>query len=81
MINFNIRFKNPFSDTWKILFFKSGLLGKNHAWEFNVYRTSTIVSVDLNVTTRCDHAGLQTMFGLFGYDFEFHFYDTRHFEG
>jgi hypothetical protein len=69
---------NPWSDTWAILWNKSKLLGKNKAVEFNGYRTNHIVNVDFQFNPVGDHAGASIMLGLFGYDVELHFYDTRH---
>lgn len=78
MIYFNFDIRNPWSDRWNTIWFKSGLLGKHKSWEFNGYRTHHIIDVNFNLTFNCDHAGLYTMFGLFGYALEFSVYDTRH---
>jgi len=44
----------------------------------NGYRTNHIVNVDFQFNPVGDHAGASIMLGLFGYDVELHFYDTRH---
>jgi hypothetical protein len=80
MINFNFSIDNPWSDRWNIIWFKSGLLPMHKAWEFNGYRTNQLVDAELHLTFKGDHAGLHTMFGLFGYSVEFSIYDTRHWD-
>jgi hypothetical protein len=76
LVNFNIH--NPWSDTWIILWTKSGSFTKHKAWEFNGYQTSRIIDIEFNLKPRGDHAGARIMLGLFGYDVELHFYDVRH---
>jgi hypothetical protein len=78
MLNFNFTLNNPFSDRWEILFSKSGLISKNKAWEANIYKTHSIVSINCNLRFKGDHAGLQVGCGVLGIEFEFHLYDTRH---
>lgn len=78
MINLQFNVSNPWSNTWTILWNKSKLLSKNKAVEFNGYRTNHIINVDLNFNPVGDHGGFHIMLGLFGYDVELHFYDTRH---
>ena len=50
------------------------------AWEFNGYRTNQLIDAELHLTFKGDHAGLHTMFGLFGYSVEISIYDTRHWD-
>jgi hypothetical protein len=80
MIYFQFNVENPFSDRWKTLFFKNGLLPRHKAWEFNGYLTHNIIDIDFRYTRNCDHAGLQLMFGLLGVAIEFSIYDTRHWD-
>jgi len=63
---------------WDILWSKSGSISQHKAWEFNGYRTGHIINVDFHWTLRGDHAGARLMFGVFGYEIELEFYDTRH---
>ena len=76
LLQFNI--SNPLSDTWTILWNKSKLIGNNKAVEFNGYLTNHIINVDFNFKPVGDHGGVRIMLGLFGFDVELHFYDTRH---
>jgi hypothetical protein len=78
MIKLNLCIYNPWSQNWNTLWNKSSFVGKNKAVEFNGYRTNHIVNVDLHLKPRGDHAGVRIVLGLFGYDTELHFYDTRH---
>lgn len=80
MIHFNFQIDWLWSDRWDILFLFSGLLGHDHAWEFNGYATHQIVDLSFSYTRKCDHAGIMCMIGLFGYSIEFNLYDTRHYE-
>jgi hypothetical protein len=80
MINLNFNIYNPWSSRWDILWNKSKLIGKNKALEFNGYRTNYIINADFNFKPAGDHAGARIMFGLFGFDVELHFYDTRHWD-
>ena len=70
----------PFSDRFEIVASTSKLLTKYKAVEANIYCTANIIKLSLVYSTRQDHAGLQIEVGLFGYDFELHFYDTRHWD-
>ena len=78
MINLNFSIGYPFSDRFEILASTSKLLTKYKAVEANIYGTATIIKLSLTYTIKRDHAGLQIEVGLFGYECELHFYDTRH---
>lgn len=80
MINFNFSLKNPFGDTWRFLLSKNGRLGKNKAWEANIYSTSYVFNINFQLSFRGDHAGLYIGGGLFGIEGEFNCYDTRHWD-
>jgi hypothetical protein len=80
MINLDFNIHNPWSDTWIILWNKSGLISKYKAWEFNGYRTTHLINLEFRLRPRGDHAGARIMLGLFGFDVELHFYDTRHWD-
>ena len=78
MINLNFSIGYPFSDRFEILASTSKLITKYKAVEANIYGTATIIKLSLTYTINRDHAGLQIEVGLFGYECELHFYDTRH---
>jgi hypothetical protein len=78
MINLDFTIDNPFSKRFGLLSSKSKMLTKHKAVEANIYCTANIIKLSLVYSTAQDHAGLQLEVGLFGYNFELHFYDTRH---
>ena len=80
MISFNFSLTNPFSQKFKNLYCKGGMITKNKAWEFEVLETSLLVMFDVRYTTRQDHAGLTIGLGLFGYEIQAQIYDIRHWD-
>jgi hypothetical protein len=80
MINFSFSVSNPFSNRWKTLWNKYGIVSDHKSWEFNGYQTHQLIDLDFSLSFRGDHAGLRVMLGLLGYSVEFHFYDTRHWD-
>lgn len=78
MIHYSFRIKNPYSDRFQHAVTKHGIVTENKAWEFNVYRTATVLALSLEFTMRRDHAGLRLEVGFLGYDVEFQIYDVRH---
>jgi hypothetical protein len=80
VINLNFNIVNPWrtDKVWNTLWSKSGYITKNKAWEFNGYRTGHIINIEFQLTFQGDHAGARLMIGLFGYEVELDFYDTRH---
>ena len=81
IINLRFELTNLF-DRWE--FFKplgsvSGLLFWHKAWELeHSYMSTMLVDLDISLTTRRDHAGLNITIGLLGYGIHFSIYDTRH---
>ena len=81
MISINIDIRNPWSKRWRWLSYdNTGRIGLHKAWEFNTYASHSVVHFMLEVNTRCDHAGVALMVGLFGYTAEFQLYDVRHWD-
>ena len=78
MINFNLDISNPWSQRWRTIFFKNGLLPNHKAWEFNGYLTHQVVDIDFRLSFTGDHPGMFVMLGLLGYSLELSIYDTRH---
>ena len=80
MINLNFSMAMPWrsAKVWDILWNISRSVTKHKAWEFNGYRTGRLINVDFHWTLQGDHAGARLMLGVFGYEVELHFYDTRH---
>jgi hypothetical protein len=80
MINLQFNIYNPWSSRWDILWNKTKVIGQYKAVEFNGYRTNYVVNVDFNFKPAGDHGGARITLGLFGFDIELHFYDTRHWD-
>jgi len=78
MINLDFTISNPFSKRFRILASKCKMLTKHKAVEANIYCTANIIKLSLVYSSRQDHAGLCIEVGLFGYECELNFYDTRH---
>ena len=78
MINLNFSISNPWSDRWRTLFFKNGLLPMHKAWEFNGYATHHVIDIDFRLSFTGDHPGVFVILGLVGYSLELSVYDTRH---
>lgn len=73
-----IFFINWIGTRWEILKSRSGSLGKNWAWEFNIYATHSLILIDINLRWQGDHRGFFGMVGLLGYALDVNVYDTRH---
>jgi hypothetical protein len=77
-LNFGIAMPWRSAKVWDILWNISRSVTKHKAWEFNGYRTGRLINVDFHWTLQGDHAGARLMLGVFGYEVELQFYDTRH---
>jgi hypothetical protein len=81
IVNLRFEITNPF-DRWE--FFKplgsiSGSLFWHKGWELeHSYMSTMLIDIDVTLTTRKDHAGLDITIGLLGYGIHFNIYDTRH---
>ena len=51
---------------------------KNKFIELEVYKDSSLLAFNFNLTTRQSHAGLDIEAGILGYCVHFNFYDNRH---
>jgi hypothetical protein len=80
MINIHLILKNPFSNRWKINVQKHGNLTSTKAWEFNVYNTSAIIGLGLDIDIKKDHAGIRISLSFLMYEIEGHIYDVRHWD-
>ena len=83
IINFRFELSNMF-DRWE--FFKplgciGGLLFGYKAWELeHSYMSTMLIDMDISLTTRRDHAGLNVTIGILGYGVHLAIYDTRHWD-
>ena len=81
MINLKFSVTNPWWDRFDSLYTASGsTLFKNKFWEIQTMKSDDILTFDLRVTARQDHAGVDLWLGLFGYAVNLQFYDNRHWD-
>lgn len=81
MINLNFKIANPWSNYFKsIRIWSGGTPIRYKYWEFQVMRTNTLISANLNISHRRDHAGINLNIGLFGFEVECNLYDNRHWD-
>lgn len=80
MINFDFNIRNPWYKTWSETLWSKvfDVPIKYKVLELEVYKDGTLFSLDFLWSIRRDHAGLDFEIGVFGYNFHFNFYDTRH---
>jgi len=79
MINLKFELTNPWTDRFESIQCWVGVTPFKHKfWEVQIMKTDDIVSFDLRVTTRRDHAGAELWLGLLGYSINFNVYDNRH---
>ena len=80
---FNLKFEltNPWSDRFESIYCNGGRTPFKHKfWELQTLKSDDIISFDLRVSARCDHAGIDLWMGLLGYSINIKFYDSRHWD-
>lgn len=81
MINLRLSIEYPWCDRFRNIKNWAGSTPFQFKfWEVQVMKTNDVVTVDLRVTTRYDHAGVNLWLGLLGYSISFEFYDSRHWD-
>ncbi len=79
MINLRFSVENPWWDRFENIYAAHGAtLFKHKFWEVQVMKSDDIIAVDLRITTRQDHAGIDLWLGLLGYAINLQIYDHRH---
>lgn len=79
MINLKASLINPWWNRFETVYSRAGTTPLKHKfWEAQIIKSDDIVSFDLRITTRCDHAGIDLWLGLFGYSVNLNIYDNRH---
>lgn len=83
MIKLELSINNPFArHKWKPIYSTHYKLSKNKVFEIEIqYYRSTIflVEIDINFTKK-NHAGPRINLGIFGLEFLFYLYDSRHWD-
>jgi hypothetical protein len=83
VLQFRFELSNIFNrwEWFKPLGSLSGRLFWHKAWELeHSYMSTMLIDIDISLTTRRDHAGLNITVGLLGYGVHFSLYDTRHWD-
>jgi len=82
MINLRLEILNPWSrDRFKNLGSVSGKITQNKSWELeHTFCDSVIFDIEFKFTTKQDHAGLELVFGILGYEVHFRICDNRHWD-
>jgi hypothetical protein len=80
VINLNLTIRNPWSDRFKIVVAGNKKITQNKAWEFEIYRSDTVIELETRISIREDHAGIVLGFGLLSWTVRAQIYDTRHWD-
>jgi hypothetical protein len=79
MFTLTLAIYNPFSAGTHRHVGSKRFLFSNRAFDFSFYRTSTLIRFDTSLMLVGNHRPeFYVTLGLFGCDFEFNTYDTRH---
>jgi hypothetical protein len=81
MINLKFLITNPWWSRFENVYANAGKTPlKNKCWEFQIIKSDDIISFDLRITHRTDHAGIDLWVGLLGYSMNINLYDNRHWD-
>jgi hypothetical protein len=81
MINFKFTIENVFADRFENIKCWTGKTFIEHKyWELQIMKDSDLISVDIRLTRKQDHAGFDLWMGLIGYAVNFKIYDHRHWD-
>lgn len=81
MLHINFALSNPWSRRFSCVYNTFIPLTENKGIEYGVYKDASIIRVSFGITVgKRDHAGFDFSIGMFGYSFDFVFYDNRHYE-
>lgn len=78
MIHINFSLKNPYCKRFDNPYSVDVKVSKYKSFEFNVFKTNTIIEFDFSIYPRMDHGGTNLELGLFGYNIALSLYDIRH---
>lgn len=81
MLFIGLNIRNPWSRRWSAIRTRAFSVTKNKSIELGLYKTNSIIGVGFNIDSfYYDHAGFSFDVSVFGYEFDFQFYDNRHFD-
>jgi hypothetical protein len=80
MIYIGFALRNPWLRRHEIIVNKTIKVTKNKTIEVALYRNACLFEFSFGITSfKQDHTGFNFDVGLVGYNFEFEFYDNRHY--
>lgn len=81
MISWAFNIMNPWSTRFRSLATWSGSTPLAHKfWELEIIADHCVITAELFLRHRVDHAGLRLALGLFGYAVHLEIYDNRHWD-
>ena len=80
IIHVNLNLSNPFSHRFDTIFYKDRMFFKHKGGEIQVVKDNSIIGFNLDISARCDHAGISVDLSLLGHTLYLKFYDRRHWD-
>jgi len=81
MIYLSFSLANPFLHRFTVVYETSGKTWMPHKFQdFTICKNSSIIGFTFDFTMRQDHAGFGFEFELFGWNIDYRFYDSRHWD-
>jgi hypothetical protein len=81
MIYLSFSLANPFSNRFSVVYEKSGKTWNPHKfWDLTICKNSAIIGFCFDFTMRQDPAGFGFDIELFGWNIDYRFYDSRHWD-
>jgi hypothetical protein len=81
MIYIAFALRNPWLNRHETIVNKEIAVTKNKTIEVALYRNTCLFEFGFGISSfKQDHAGFNFNIGFFGYDFDFNFYDNRHYD-
>ena len=81
MIYLSFTLSNPFSNRYTCVYEKTGKTWNPHKfWDFSICKSNSIIGFTFDFTMRQDHAGSGLDIGFLGWNIEYRFYDSRHWD-
>jgi hypothetical protein len=81
MISLSVNVQNPFSQKFQLYWSKCiKTISKNKFINFQLYRDSSLLAFNFDLSVRKCHTGIRAKIGAFGFCFESEFYDSRHWD-
>ena len=81
MIYLSFTLSNPFSKRFSVVYEKTGKTWNPHKfWDLTISKNSAIIGFSIDYTIRQDHAGFGFDIDFLGWNIDYRFYDSRHWD-